>query len=46
MRSTVLAIKVKNSGRPLDNQTNWHMNGWPQQKLLKFGIHTINTTAL
>ena len=29
---------------PLDNQTR-HTNGWPQQKLPKFGFHT-HTTAL
>ena len=35
---------MKNSGRLLDNQT-WHINGWPQQKLPKFGFRT-HTTAL
>ena len=37
-------LKVKTSGGPLDNQT-WHTNGWPQQKLPKFGFR-IHTTAL
>ena len=35
---------MKYSGGPMDNQT-WQTNGWPQQKLPKFGFHT-HTTAL
>ena len=38
------SLKVQLSGGPLDNQT-WHINGWPQQKLPKFGCRT-HTTAL
>ena len=38
------SLKVKHSGGPLDNQT-WQTNGWPQQKLPKFGFRT-HTTAL
>ena len=43
-QSCAVAVEVKNSGGPLDNQT-WHTRSWPQQKLPKFNFRT-HTTAL
>ena len=38
------ALKVKNSGGPLDNQT-WHTNNWPQLNFQNL-VFVQHTTAL
>ena len=34
------SLKATHSGGPLDGNQTWQTDGWPQQKLPKFGFHT------